>query len=145
MFVFSDALVGKTLICKATNATFPDFTEETPLEFEVTLDKKTSISETEAGAIPDLYFRAVYPNPSKNRIINANIMCYLQDISNVELGLYNYLGQKIMDLSNSFEYSESAKTILLNFEVPKNILKGSYYLNVRNGNETRTKGIVIED
>ena len=70
-------------------------------------------------------------------------MRYLEDISDVEIGLYSFLGQKILDLSNDFEYSEPTRTILLDFVVPKEIPKGTYYLNVKNGNETRTKSVVI--
>ena len=103
----------------------------------------TSISETEAGIYQTLDFRNLYPNPVTQSKVTANIMCYVSDISTVELGLYNFMGQKVLDLTNDFEYEQSTATIHLNFEVPKSLQKGAYYLTVRNGDETRTKGIII--
>jgi hypothetical protein len=70
-------------------------------------------------------------------------MCYVQDISKVELGLYNLMGQKLLDLTNQFEYSESTHTINITFTIPDELPEGVYYLNVRKGTETRTKAIVI--
>jgi hypothetical protein len=88
-------------------------------------------------------FRNVYPNPVTHQTVTADIMCYVSDISKVELGLYNLMGQKLLDLTNQFEYSEATHTINVTFTVPTEVPKGTYYLNVRKGSETRTKAIVI--
>jgi hypothetical protein len=53
------------------------------------------------------------------------------------------MGQKLLDLTNKFEYSESTHTINVTFTMPDDLPKGVYYLNVRKGTETRTKAIVI--
>lgn len=110
----------------------------------VLYENTDGIEETEAGAIPDLWFRYVYPNPTvPTRQVTANIMCYLADVRDVELGLYNFIGQKILDLTNQFEYSEATHTINLTFDIPKELSRGIYFLNVRNGDETRTKTIIV--
>ena len=103
-----------------------------------------SIEETERLRIPDLAFRNLYPNPTTQRIVNANIMCYVEDLSRISIGLYNLDGVKLLDLSDAFEYNHSDKTIFVTFEVPSEIAAGMYYLNVNNGSEHRTEPIVVK-
>ncbi|MDR0926694.1 MAG: T9SS type A sorting domain-containing protein [Ignavibacteria bacterium] len=106
-------------------------------------DTTVGITDTDAGAIPDLWIRSIYPNPASHKI-TADIMCFLPDFNDVEIGLYNLMGQKLLDLSNRFEYNDATHTILVGFEVPPELTKGVYYLNIRNSNEIRTKAIVID-
>jgi hypothetical protein len=106
-------------------------------------DPTTSIEDVEKGIYQEIGFRNVYPNPITHHTVTADIMCYVQDISKVELGLYNLMGQKLIDLTNKFEYSEPTHTINVTFTMPDELPKGVYYLNVRKGTETRTKAIVI--
>ncbi|MDR0927357.1 MAG: T9SS type A sorting domain-containing protein, partial [Ignavibacteria bacterium] len=106
-------------------------------------DTTVGITDTDAGAIPDLWIRSIYPNPASHKI-TADIMCFLPDFNDVEIGLYNLMGQKLLDLSNRFEYNDATHTILVDFEVPPELTKGVYYLNIRNSNEIRTKAIVID-
>jgi hypothetical protein len=104
----------------------------------------TGIEDTEEGRFQEIGINSVYPNPTApNRHVTANIMCYVPDISKVELGLYNFMGQKILDLNNQFEYSEATHTINITFAVPKELPRGVYFLNVRKGTETRTKTIIV--
>ena len=87
----------------------------------------------------------VYPNPvATGKNLTAEIMCYVSDISTVELGLYDFMGQKVLDLSNHFEYEQATRTIRTTFDIPKSLAKGSYFLVVRSGKETRTKGIIVK-
>jgi hypothetical protein len=53
------------------------------------------------------------------------------------------MGQKILDLSNNFEYSDATHTIYTTFNVSTDIPSGIYYLKVRNGTEVRTQTLVI--
>jgi len=87
----------------------------------------------------------IYPNPTTAPSkITANIMCYLSTVSDVEIGLYDFMGQKVLDLSNHFEYEPATATIHISFVLPKNLSKGSYFLVVRSGTETRTRGIIVK-
>ena len=105
----------------------------------------TSIAEVENRGLPNIWFKSIYPNPAtpSNRI-TAEIWYWLADISDVELGLYDFMGKKVLDLSNSFEYEQATATIRTTFEIPKSLAKGSYFLVVRSGKETRTKGIIVQ-
>jgi len=103
-----------------------------------------SINELDSRFFASLWFRELYPNPVTVGTVTANIMCYVSDISTVELGLYDFMGQKVLDLSNQFEYEAATATIRTTFEVPKSLAKGSYFLVVRSGKETRTKGIIVQ-
>jgi len=96
-----------------------------------------------AGLIPDLWFRKVYPNPAPQRTVNADIMCYVPDLRKISISLYNLLGDKMLDLTNNYEYNDATKTIYVTFNVPPDFPTGTYYLNVNNGTEYRTKAIVI--
>ena len=107
----------------------------------------TSVIEKEYNIeiFPDLWFRELFPNPiTTSGTVTANIMCYVSDISTVELGLYDFMGKKVLDLSNKFEYEAATATISTTFEIPKSLAKGSYFLVVRSGKETRTKGIIVQ-
>ena len=105
----------------------------------------TNVFERVEFILPNLWFRSLYPNPIKQGTpVTANIMCYLPSISDVELGLYDFMGQKVLDLSNQFEYEPATATIHITFEIPKSLAKGSYFLVVRSGKETRTKGIIVQ-
>lgn len=99
-------------------------------------------SITEEGNIPDLWFRRVYPNPANHRV-TAEIMCYVSDRTKLDIGLYDLMGRKLLDLSNNFDYSDATHTIYTTFNVPENISNGVYYLRVRNGTENRTQALVI--
>ena len=104
-----------------------------------------SIAETESrNILPTLWFRSLYPNPVAHSRVTANIMCYVRDLSTVELGLYDFMGQKVLDLSNQFEYNQATATIHITFDVPKSLSKGSYFIVVRSGKETRTRGIIVK-
>ena len=104
----------------------------------------TGIFETDALILPDLWFRKVYPNPALQKSkITANIMCYLDDVNAVELDLYDFEGKKVLDLSEQFEYDQSTRTIHIDFDVPIGLTNGTYFIVVRNGNETRSHSIVI--
>jgi hypothetical protein len=102
----------------------------------------TSVTER-LESIPDLWFRNIYPNPATSKI-TANIMCYLSTVSDVDIGLYDFMGQKVLDLSNQFEYEPATATIHISFDIPKSLSKGSYFLVVRSGKETRTQGIIVK-
>ena len=104
---------------------------------------KTGIFDLEAGGLPDLWFRKIYPNPAPQRSVNADIMCYVQDLNKIDIGLYNLLGEKILDLNSDYEYNDATKTIYVRFNVPQSFPTGTYYLNINNGAEYRTKAIII--
>jgi hypothetical protein len=70
-------------------------------------------------------------------------MCYVRDFSKLDIGLYSTLGQKILDLNTDYEYNDATKTIYMTIKLPVEYQSGIYYLNVRNGSERRTCGIVI--
>ena len=106
---------------------------------------KTSIVETESRGLPDLWFKSLYPNPAiQSNKITAEIWCWLNDVSQVELALYDFMGKQVLDFSNQFEYNSSAFTIYTSFEIPKTLSKGIYFLVVKNGNEIRSQGIIID-
>jgi len=113
--------------------------------YDPSKDDWISVNETEARGLPNLWVRNIYPNPATaTSKITANIMCYLSTVSDVEIGLYDFMGQKVLDLSNHFEYEPATATIHISFVLPKNLSKGSYFLVVRSGTETRTRGIIVK-
>ena len=85
----------------------------------------------------------VYPNPIA-RNSTVNIMCYVQDLNKIDIGLYDVIGRKILDLNNNYEYNPTTHTITTTIEVPIGTPSGTYYLNVRNGSEFKTRAVVIE-
>ena len=105
-------------------------------------NKTSAISDTYEG-IKDFDISKIYPNPT-SEVSTAEIMCYVQDISNLDIGLYNLFGHKILDLNNNYSYNSLTHTISTTFNIPKGIPKGTYYLNVSNGIERRTQAIVIK-
>ena len=111
--------------------------------FLIEYDPSVGIKETEEGIFQEIGIRRIYPNPAPQRTATAEIMCYVQDLSKLDIGLYNLLGDKILDLNNDYEYNNATKTIYTTFKVPNDIPSGIYYLNVRNGTEYRTQGLVI--
>jgi hypothetical protein len=102
------------------------------------------IEDAEAGVFPDIWINKIYPNPVTTRSkVNADIMCFVTDLSKINVGLYNSLGVKLMDLSDQFEYDASSSKIFVSFYAP-DIPKGVYYLNVKYGKEVRTKVLIID-
>ena len=101
------------------------------------------ISDTDEGIFQEIGIRKIYPNPTSGAS-TADIMCYVQDLSKLDIGLYNLFGHKILDLNNNYSYNSLTHTISTTFKVPKGTPKGIYYLNVRKGTERRTQAIVIE-
>ena len=105
-------------------------------------DPNVGIDDTDERIFMEIGFRNLYPNPTK-RSVTAEIMCYVRDLSKLDIGLYNAIGQKILDLNNGYEYNEATATINMTIKLPEGYQDGIYYLNVRNGTERRTKGIVF--
>ena len=103
-------------------------------------DPGVGIKETNDGIFMEVGFRKVYPNPAI-RTATAEIMCYVRDFSKLDVGLYNMLGEKILDLNNDYEYNDATKTIYMTIKLPSQYNDGIYYLNIRNGSERRTRGI----
>jgi len=100
--------------------------------------------QVERRSVPDLWFKVLYPNPAKpSSRITTEIWCWLNEVSKVELGLYDFNGGKILDLSNQFEYDPATATIHISFDVPASLSRGTYFLVVRNGSETHSRGIII--
>jgi len=102
----------------------------------------SSIEYAEEGIFKEIGIRNIYPNPAKHSV-TAEIMCYVRDRSKLDIGLYNMLGQKILDLNYNYEYNDATKTIYMTIKLPPEYQEGVYFLNVRNGTEFRTKGIVF--
>jgi len=102
----------------------------------------TGIKEIDDGIfIETADIRRIYPNPAKRSVI-AEIMCYVYDRSKLDIGLYNMFGQKILDL-NEYEYNDASKTIYMTIKLPLEYQEGVYFLNVRNGTEQKTRGIIF--
>ena len=106
-------------------------------------DPVTSVEETEKWILREIEITSIYPNPTSHGRVNANVMCWALDINAVEIGLYDFMGQKVLDLGNHFEYEPATATIHISFDIPKSLSKGSYFLVVRSGTETRTRGIIV--
>jgi len=104
----------------------------------------TSIEENTVERFMTLLFDNIYPNPVTHNTVEANIWCYATDENLIEIGLYNFMGQKILDLSDKFEYDSESLRISVTFEIPKSLAKGTYFLTVRNGTETKAKGIIVK-
>ncbi len=100
--------------------------------------------EIEAGIIPDLWIRKVTPNPATSSV-NVNIMYHPSSIysNDLEVGLYNYMGEKVINLTPLGTYTDHNHTWEATFDIPKRLASGMYFLNVRSGDESRTKGIAI--
>lgn len=111
------------------------------------LDAVTSIKETtEAGLLPDIWIRSISPNPASMRV-TANIMYYppggVFGSEEFEVGLYNILGQKLIDLTHLGNYSDYNKTFEVTFDIPNSINNGAYFISVSNGKETKSKPLSI--
>jgi len=100
----------------------------------------TSVEEVENNLFSN--WITVYPNPTSHTL-TAEVLYTALCVEELEIGLYNILGQKVLDLNNDYEFNESAHKILINSEIPKEIKKGVYYLNVRNGADFKASAVVV--
>ncbi len=102
------------------------------------------IDETENSIFIRLLIESITPNPATNQA-TVNIMYYPSGIysNDLEVGLYNYMGEKIIDLTPLGTYTDHNHTWEATFDIPKRLAGGMYFLNVRSGDESRTKGIAI--
>ncbi len=110
-------------------------------------DGEGDIGETKENIIlPDVWIRSISPNPASLRA-TVNIMYYprggVYKSGDLDVGLYDVLGQKILDLTDLGTYSDFSKTFEVSFDIPSTISSGVYLINVSNGNETRTKCLSI--
>lgn len=98
-------------------------------------------SETENGLLPDIYVRNIYPNPTSGNF-NADLMIFPENINQVKIGVYNYLGIKVLDLTDRIPQSFMGSDLLLNFDV-SNLTNGIYYFALTKGGENRVKTLII--
>ena len=111
------------------------------------LDAIKSIEEpTEAGLLPDIWIRSISPNPASMRV-TANIMYYppggVFGSEEFDVGLYNILGQKLIDLTHLGNYSDYNKTFEVTFDIPNSINNGAYFISVKNGKKIKSKMLSI--
>ncbi len=104
------------------------------------MDPGSSIEETEA--MPTALLTKVYPNPS-NRTISIEFFLHPNFREDVTFEIYDYMGRKIKDLDNSYDYSavEAWGKKTINVE---SMSTGIYYLVLDNGNEKRSIGFAVE-
>ncbi len=104
------------------------------------MDPGSSIEETET--MPTALLTKVYPNPS-NRTISIEFFLHPNFRENVTFEIYDYMGRKIKDLDNSYDYSavEAWGKKTINVE---SMSTGIYYLVLDNGNEKRSIGFAVE-
>ena len=102
-------------------------------------DTYTHVKDIESRTYQEML---IYPNPAIQRNVTADIM-YGYDLSYLDIGLYNLLGQKVLDLNKNYEYNDAKHSIFLTFKVPNEIQSGIYLLNVSNGREHITQAIII--
>lgn len=101
---------------------------------------KTSVQTDDYELIPDIYIRKIYPNPSNN-FMKAELLIYPNNIDKVKIGLYNYMGIKMMDLKDQLELNSSTGEAYLTFDI-SSLPDGAYYLCIEKGNERKSKGIL---
>ncbi|NLJ14138.1 MAG: T9SS type A sorting domain-containing protein, partial [Ignavibacteria bacterium] len=111
------------------------------------LDAIKSIEETaEAGLLPDIWILSISPNPASTRV-TANIMYYppsgVFGSEEFDVGLYNILGQKLIDLTHLGSYSDYNKTFEVTFDIPNSINNGAYFISVKNGKKIKSKPLSI--
>ncbi len=102
------------------------------------------IAELDNSNFQHIGIRNITPNPATSSV-NVNIMYYPSGIysNDLEVGLYNYMGEKVINLTPLGTYTEHNHTWEATFDIPKRLASGMYFLNVRSGDESRTKGIAI--
>ncbi|MPN34267.1 hypothetical protein SDC9_181760 [bioreactor metagenome] len=99
--------------------------------------------ETESSYV-DVWINSAYPNPVSNRL-NIDILYYPSSIlgNDLQVDLYNSIGQKVLDITPLGEYSESRNRFEANIDIPKHIPTGSYVISAVSGNVRRIRGIMI--
>ena len=60
-----------------------------------------------------------------------------------DVGLYNILGQKLIDLTHLGSYSDYNKTFEVTFDIPNSINNGAYFISVKNGKKIKSKMLSI--
>jgi len=114
---------------------------QTPLVIKyLKISETTSVEEIDNGLFGNRI--KIYPNPTTHTL-TAEIICSAHDLNGLDIGLYNLLGQKILDLNSDYEYNDAAHAIFITYEIPAEIKKGVYFLNVRNKAEFRASAIVV--
>lgn len=75
---------------------------------------------------------SIYPNPTD---LQLNISYQTEGLENIELSVYNSIGQKVMDIENSwFGNGEYQKSVNIN-----SLNEGTYFLRLSNGKHTTSK------
>ncbi|MDR0927802.1 MAG: T9SS type A sorting domain-containing protein [Ignavibacteria bacterium] len=103
-----------------------------------------AIDEPNIDMYSSIMISKVYPNPATHNL-NVEILYVPTGIYNndLDVGLYNLMGQKIIDISNIGKYNEYDYTYRARVSIPENLPRGVYYLNVRKGSERRTQAVII--
>jgi len=100
-----------------------------------------SEEETDKGnLLPEVNIRCVYPNPA-NGEVTAKLLIYPDELDKLDIALYDYLGNTVMELTDKVEINLSSGEAVLKFNIGS-LNQGGYLLCISKGNERRIKLIM---
>ncbi|MBA3681831.1 MAG: T9SS type A sorting domain-containing protein [Bacteroidetes bacterium] len=79
---------------------------------------------------------SVFPNPANEKCV---VSLNLNENSNLEISILNYLGQVVKQVNHKAQFGTNDIEINI-----ANLKSGIYFVNVKNGNATSTKKLVVE-
>ncbi len=116
IFNLTANMVGKKLVCKMTNASYPDFNEN-PLNYAVEIIQGNTAQES--ITISSGFHTIAYPNPAiKGRAVNLNLP---DGADRADINIYNISGKFIKQycqVENSFTAPEETGNYVLRIKLP---------------------------
>lgn len=90
--------------------------------------------------LPEVFIRNIYPNPSIGRV-TAELMIYPERLDELSISLYNYLGYKVMDLTNLVQINEKTGVSYIVFSI-EDLDFGVYYFFIKKGKDKFVKPVI---
>ncbi len=88
---------------------------------------------TAESIISEVGIRRVYPNPSSGNVV-ADLLVYPDNLGSVSIGIYDYLGNKVMDAKSGLTVNTRNGDGLLQFDVSA-LPSGAYFLCIKKGTD----------
>ncbi len=142
LHVFADNVTTGTANVQLQIGTFRNPTVRTTLDFVATVNPVSV--EDEKAVVKDFYLQQNYPNPFNP---STKINFGLKKASNVEISVYNILGNKVATLLNGYKsagnHSVTFNTSDLS-EGKKELSSGIYFYRIVTNEFVQTKKMILE-
>jgi ligand-binding sensor domain-containing protein len=94
-----------------------------------------------AADFSDIHIRSIFPNPASTGL-NAEFLCYPDQLDDLEIAIYDYMGNKVKDITDRMQLDNKSGVATLECSLD-GTQNGLHFFCIRKGSEVKVKSLMI--